>query len=694
MTRLAVMLLALVASLLQSTHADASPAATSQSFDQRTLFHLFPTSLASPLHTASTLAHLPGASSSAASHPSWNQHAGHGVNARASSAVKVMTFAKEFRADGKQEEDRLPILAVPESVELVQLSEEWSVHPQLNRLVQLQCGLSMMEYCTDGPEEGQDPLDWAHMKFDRPCVLPIVRQAANSAPVNSLHQISAVAVLLFLPQHSTSHPSPHHAHASHTSHHGLPHSRSEQWKQCQISLANEFELDGEEGQEEEQEQHMEWIDEKVGQASEEARFFSEFSTSHGDWSPSVASSIWTASDIPAYMASVYRQYQVASTGRKPLEVAPHVDNQAFYDGVQNIVERSAAGGDSSAVNGSSEIDPSSTIFLETRSQVGVDVLDRTSVMNELHAREMADTNDLYRLMGQLTDATRTGASATVVWELVIRPCVNILRKQLLDALKQLMAKMLIKGLTALVTGIINPHSPPPDSSSYTKPPVAVVEDPEKLWSSLPAVIPEAIVPPPESGTELAQLQVDDSVFLAVEHVHSVSGILDPLLDFVVPVIHNTVTQATHDIAQKGMGKSIQMHSIAPMKAQIHAGVHRKSVEMLTEQLTQQVSEAVTKDLIAQLPRTLTILCSQDIHKALSRPLTLSLVQGLTFSLTRSHLQDQECEEGKPACEVTKSVDYYTNFYGDYYATYFERYYTFYYTEWYARLFANDQLAKG
>src|SRR6185437_10297162 len=100
--------------------------------------------------------------------------------------------------------------------------------------------------------------------------------------------------------------------------------------------------------------------------------------------------------------------------------------------------------------------------------------------SQLHMQELADTNDMYRLMGQLTDATRTGASATVVWELVIRPLVNILRKILLHALREMMARVLVKGLHALVTAAINPHGPPPDESTYTQPPVDTVEDPEEL----------------------------------------------------------------------------------------------------------------------------------------------------------------------------------------------------------------------
>lgn len=661
------------------------PAASSlQSLDHRTLFHLFPTSLASPLNAASALAHMPGHATTGHS----QEHAGgHGVNARASSAVRVMTFAKEFDS-ATSDEDRPPVLTVPPTVHLAELSPEWSAHPQLNRLVQLQCGLSLMAYCTDGPEEGQDALAWAHVKLDRPCVLPIVRRSSDVAAAAggssaSIAQISGVAVLLFIPHHSTSHPSPSHAHAAHSAHHGLPHAGSTRhWAQCQMSLANEFEREAEE------EEHVEWLDPSTGRPTDEVRFFSDFTT---DSAPSAASAVWTGSDIPAYMAEVYRQFQVASTGRQAVPVTPHEESD-FFDGVTRVVESAGSSGDPAPPNSTDHGFGSETVFLETRTSV--DVLDRASVMSEIHAREMADTNDLYRLMGQLTDATRTGASATVVWELVIRPCVNILRKQLLEALKQLMAKTLIKGLHSLVTSAINPNSPPPETSTYTKPPVAEVEDPEKLWSSLPAVIPDAVVPPPEMGTELAQLQVDDSVFLQVENVHAVSGILDPLLEFAVPVLHNVVTQATHDLAQKGMAKSIDMHSIGPMKAQIHAGVHRKAVEMLTEQLTTQVTESVTKDLIAHLPRTLTLLGTQDIHKALARPLTMSLVQGLTFSLTRSHLQDEECEAGKPACDVTKANDYYVNFYADYYARYFERFYTFYYTEWYAKLFANDQLKKA
>ena len=109
-----------------------------------------------------------------------------------------------------------------------------------------------------------------------------------------------------------------------------------------------------------------------------------------------------------------------------------------------------------------------------------------------------------------------------------------------------------------------------------------------------------------------------------------------------------------------------------MKAQIHASVHRKSVSMLTEQLVEQLTDHVTKHLIAQLPRTLTIYCTQDVHRALSRPLTYSISAGLTFALTRSHLQDKECEEGKPACEVTKANDHYVNYYTSYYSKYFEK----------------------
>jgi hypothetical protein len=81
-------------------------------------------------------------------------------------------------------------------------------------------------------------------------------------------------------------------------------------------------------------------------------------------------------------------------------------------------------------------------------------------------------------------------------------------------------------------------------------------------------------------------------------------------------------------------------------------------------------------------------------------LTYSLAFSLTMALTRSPLQDQECQkcaeenEKCSACQVTKSNDAYVTYYSGYYAKYFEKHYTFYYSEWYGVLFANDQLAKS
>jgi hypothetical protein len=77
-------------------------------------------------------------------------------------------------------------------------------------------------------------------------------------------------------------------------------------------------------------------------------------------------------------------------------------------------------------------------------------------------------------------------------------------------------------------------------------------------------------------------------------------------------------------------------------------------------------------------RTLTILCTQDIHRALSRPLSYSLSYSLTHALTRSPRQDEECvsctDSGEKcqACAVTKANDYYVDYYVDYYAKYFEK----------------------
>lgn len=583
--------------------------------------------------------------------PSHSHTHGH-VNARASASVEVLSFTRALSAD----EDgplRLGVAAASGgAANWTDVGAGWSSHPGLNALVALECGILVLPYCTDDSDDQTAPQEWHALKLDQACVLPLVRfddQAPVSAAshtygdgsgVVEVRTVVAAGVALFLPPHPAAHPSPSHpSHGQATPHTGLPPASHRSWRACHLVLANPDRVLEVQAQAQRAARTPEaeaaaaaelaWLDADTGAPSEDVVEWSDFaaappsssasaSTRGTDGaSPSASSSpsVWSSESMPGFLREVYHHFQLSLTGRQHEHTAPSPSSlAAAADGGAARSSHNGTATDDDEFGGSG-------VFLETASVI--DVSSGAAVRAELAARELADTNDMYRLMGQLADATRTGASATVVWELVIRPLVNILRKVLLHALRELMAKTLIKALFKLVTSTINPVAPPPDESEYTVPPVAEVEDPEELWSSEPAQVPEAVVPAPDSGTDFGASfvslravararglvvhgdQVSDRAFLGVTHVHGhglgALGIVDPMLAYLVPVLHNTVTQAVTDIARKGMTKSVQLHSIAPMKEQIHAAVHKLATKMLTEQLTEQLTEHVTTHLIAQLP---------------------------------------------------------------------------------------------
>ena len=702
-------LLALLALLLVSVHGVRIP---SSYVESRTLFHLEATSLASPLSLRTN-------AEADAADPTSHSHAHGHINARAATSVETMAFTHRFGPDSTLALSSSS--AAPRFTPIDAAGGRWLSHPSLHEIVGLECGLLVLPWCLDPEDDVQEPVEFGELKVDQPCVMPMVAAtdagAANAAGSGGAIPVQAVSVVLFLPPHPNVHPSPSHASrhgaaaasvaASHSNpSSGLPHSSAlDFWSQSCVLLVANAEADPVPSAEPSKPQDLTWVDASTGEALESVLEWTSFASL-----PPAAPkdlSMWSEHGMPAFLKAVYHHFQLSLTGRAE-NLVPSAD------AMENDTRSSA------------EEQPP-LAFLELGSVI--DTTDLDAVHAELHAREVADTNEMYRLMGQLASATRAGASASVVWEITIRPTVNILRKTLLHSTRELMAKTLIKALHKTITETINPHTPPPDDSTYTQPPVNDMDDPENLWPSTPVTIPDAVVPPPGGGSggdggsgnagagaegaaaggESADASTEaadpgaldgsagDAAFLGVEHRMGVQGILDPMVSYLVPVLHNTVTQAVTDQARMGMTKSVVLHSMAPLKEQLHAAVHRSSVRMLTEQLVAQLTASVSSHLIAQLPSTITVLGTQNIHRALTRPLVYSLSYSLTRALTRSPEQDAECVSCTEsqlkctACAITKANDYYTDFYVGYYANYFERYYTYYYTEYYAKLFANDAL---
>jgi len=618
---------------------------------------------------------------------------------KAAHTVDVMTFTAQI--DERSSSSPL-LLSLPNTLNLTSLTPSWSTHPALNRIIHLQCGVMMMDECVteeegmgwmgkqaadDGSEDQHQPeqANWKQLQHDQPCFMPMVAMDSNGAGVaftstGSLHRVSAASVLVFLPLSSSSSASdPTHSH-----HLAWPHAHHSYWtQQCYMTIGREEEM-AETMEDESVSSVLDWVD-SSGQPLDHPmhimpfeRRSIELNSAAMDSHPSPVASIWSSPSTPTVLSSIYHHFQLALSGRVP-PTEPDLSISSNTT-VKKDVDGSGEGSGSAS-------------FLETETQLSsdADVTVGSTLRAKILAQELADTNELYRLMGQLSDATRTGASATIVWELIIRPCINILKKILLMALKQLLASTLIKILKELITSTINPLQPPADDSTYDQPPADAVDAGE---APPDPPVEDPPIPPTGPGTELL---TDATAFLSVSHILGSKGIVDPLLGFLVPVLHNTITQSVHNLAQTGMTKSINIHTIGPMKTQILAGVHIETTKLLTDLLTRQLTDHVSTHLIMLLPHTLTKLCTQSVTRALNRPLTYALSETLTLSLTRSPQQDDECQACTnvgttcQACAISLANDYYVDYYTSYYAKYFEKYYTFEYSEWYGKLFANDQI---
>lgn len=437
-------------------------------------------------------------------------------------------------------------------------------------------------------------------------------------------------------------------------------------------------------------------------------------------------SIWSTSELTPVLAKIYSTHQIADI--KPLLLHTDVLQQQQQEEEEDADELKEKNMEQSEeeTTGQDDINlfPSydmkadnsnMTSFVETSSKISMGATTHfqsaTEILLAAQARDRADTGAVMKLMGHLHAAARTGASATIVWELILRPLLNILKKVILKMAKILLGNLLVTFLHGMLTPIINQFSPPPPENDFTPAEPHEVEDPDDLVPPEPAEVAD----PPEyeggygagggggggDGDSFLELstQDTDTALLMTAAVARLShkGMLNPLVEFLVPVLHDSLTHTTTDLGLMPTYHSICIHTRDPQKEQVHESIHKATTKLLSELLIEEITQHTSKYLITMIPPTASVLSTQEITKAINRPATYSLAFSLTRALTRSPLQDEECQtcesEQKKcvACEVSKSNDHYVDYYTGVYARYFEEYYSYYYTEFYAKLFANDAI---
>lgn len=275
--------------------------------------------------------------------------------------------------------------------------------------------------------------------------------------------------------------------------------------------------------------------------------------------------------------------------------------------------------------------------------------------SHMDAMELADTRELFQVMGRVRDHVEDKAymSNRCIWQLVIRPLLNIFKTWLKRKMAEFFRNMIKSFLTELIGQIL---------------------------SMMTAVKANMALPDIPSGEDLVAMS-----FLEL-HLNSYASsktgiIIDPILSMISPVLISGLHSSIMNRCGPLLERSLKTALTDSLQKELHLSVTRSVSRQLILDLSYELSVSLTQAVVDKLCSIILKNAGSKIERTFVMSITPPLVQTLAFSLQRNPIEDYFCfycsKDGKTFCdECTRSLlsDYerlyyasvYSEYYGDYY----------------------------